>query len=513
MANLSFQRRFGAVMTMVTVFGNLIAGFVVTPLMLRIMGQSQFAMYSLTGFILGYLLILDLGFSNTITRWVAKYRSANQLEPQENMLAICILIYCCISAMIVLLGAGIYCLLPVLFAKGLTSDEISLTRTMFVILVANLAVSLPMNSYGAAISGYERFVFLKLVSVIKVPLRALIVICFLLVGYKALAVVIIDTALNFALLVTIFYYAHFVLKIRARLHRFDIGLVRELFQYSVKIFVASIINEIYWRIGPFLLGMYVNSAAVAVYSIAMTFVNLFMQLSIALTSVILPKLTAMHETEAGADAFMSVMIKIGRLQFYLLALILIAFIFVGRQFLSLWAGHGYEQSWNIALIFSALLFVPHIQTTFTVYLQACNRLTARTAILLLSALFNLVINYFFVRAIGLNGITYGTATALLLGNILVLNGYYWLIGLDIKRFFKQAFLKLLPSALLAAAVIAGLMLVLNYCSSDHGWLMLFVRGAIVAIVFMVSSYWLGTDDYEKGFVKRLLVKISNFNKV
>ena len=238
-----------------------------------------------------------------------------------------------------------------------------------------------------------------------------------------------------------------------------------------------------------------------------------MQLSIALTSVILPKLTAMHETEAGADAFMSVMIKIGRLQFYLLALILIAFIFVGRQFLSLWAGHGYEQSWNIALIFSALLFVPHIQTTFTVYLQACNRLTARTAILLLSALFNLVINYFFVRAIGLNGITYGTATALLLGNILVLNGYYWLIGLDIKRFFKQAFLKLLPSALLAAAVIAGLMLVLNYCSSDHGWLMLFVRGAIVAIVFMVSSYWLGTDDYEKGFVKRLLVKISNFNKV
>ena len=49
--------------------------FVYTPVMLRLLGQAEYGLYSLSNSVIGYLTLLSFGFGTTIVRYIAKYRA------------------------------------------------------------------------------------------------------------------------------------------------------------------------------------------------------------------------------------------------------------------------------------------------------------------------------------------------------------------------------------------------------------------------------------------------------
>lgn len=52
------------------------------------------------------------------------------------------------------------------------------------------------------------------------------------------------------------------------------------------------------------------------------------------------------------------MTRIGRIQFYITSLIIIGFITVGKQFIMIWAGEGYEDSYIIAILLLFACYIP-----------------------------------------------------------------------------------------------------------------------------------------------------------
>ena len=65
------QLRAGVIMTYVNIgLGSLIP-FVYTPIMLRLLGQSEYGLYSLANSVVGYLSLLSFGLGSTIVRYVA----------------------------------------------------------------------------------------------------------------------------------------------------------------------------------------------------------------------------------------------------------------------------------------------------------------------------------------------------------------------------------------------------------------------------------------------------------
>ena len=68
------QRRWGAVLSYVNIILTVLVGLLYTPLMLRLLGQSEYGLYSLIGSVVGYLSVLDMGLGNTLVRYTAKNR-------------------------------------------------------------------------------------------------------------------------------------------------------------------------------------------------------------------------------------------------------------------------------------------------------------------------------------------------------------------------------------------------------------------------------------------------------
>ena len=166
-------------------------------------------------------------------------------------------------------------------------------------------------------------------------------IIFLSLGYKAVCMVVITTIFNLVTLSLNLWYCLSKIKIKIIFNQFDYGLLKEISYYSLWIFLCAIIDRIYWSSGQFILGMYVSTSAVAIYALGIQFQGIYMGFSSAITSVLLPKVTSMVSNNTDNGELSDLFVKVGRIQFSLLGIIIFGFILFGKEFIILWAGNDY----------------------------------------------------------------------------------------------------------------------------------------------------------------------------
>ena len=63
------QRRVGAVLSYVYIAVNMLVMLVYQPIVLRILGSSEYGLYQLTASVINYLTVMDLGFGNGIVQY------------------------------------------------------------------------------------------------------------------------------------------------------------------------------------------------------------------------------------------------------------------------------------------------------------------------------------------------------------------------------------------------------------------------------------------------------------
>ena len=81
----STQRKSGAILSYVSIIVNTLIQLLYTPLLIRMLGQSEYGLYSLVASIIGYLTIMDLGFGNAIIVYTAKYRAQGKKEEEQKL--------------------------------------------------------------------------------------------------------------------------------------------------------------------------------------------------------------------------------------------------------------------------------------------------------------------------------------------------------------------------------------------------------------------------------------------
>lgn len=90
--NDSIERKRGAILSYVSIIISTIVQLLYTPLLIRMLGQSEYGLYSLVSSIIGYLTVLDLGFGNAIIVYTAKYREQKNIKKNKNFM-VCSLLY------------------------------------------------------------------------------------------------------------------------------------------------------------------------------------------------------------------------------------------------------------------------------------------------------------------------------------------------------------------------------------------------------------------------------------
>ena len=500
------QLKAGVVLNYVVIFLNTVVGLLYTPYMLRMMGQSEYGLYSLVASVIAYLTVLDLGFGNAIVRYTAKFRAEKKTEEQYEMFGMFFLLYLVIGIIAFGIGLGLYFNVDTLFGNTMTAVELGRARIMMLLLVANLAFTFPMSIWGSIIQAYEDFVFQKSLNIIRIILNTAVMICLLHFGYKAVAMVVVQTIFNVLTLVINFIYCRRKLNIHIyfRFKHFHWGFLKEVAIYSFWIFLNAIIDRVYWSTGQFVLGAMVGTVAVAVFAIAIQLEGMYMQFSTAISSVFLPKVTAMVATNRSRKEISDLFIRTGRIQYIVLAYILSGFIIFGRQFIELWAGAGYSDAYIISLLFFIPLTVPLIQNLGITILQARNEMKFRSVLYIIIALVSLAMQIVLTRFFGGIGCAMGVSGALVVGQILIMNVYYRRRqDLDIKTFWKE----ISKMSIIPIVLIFSSMLVIRHFFALDSWGKLILGIAAFSLVYIPLFFRFSMTDDERNLF------ISMFHKI
>ena len=500
------QLKAGVVLNYVVIILNTVVGLLYTPYMLRMMGQSEYGLYSLVASVIAYLTVLDLGFGNAIVRYTAKFRAEKKTEEQYEMFGMFFLLYLVIGIIAFGIGLGLYFNVGTLFGDTMTAVELDRARIMMLLLVANLAFTFPMSIWGSIIQAYEDFVFQKSLNIFRIILNTAVMICLLHFGYKAVAMVVVQTIFNVLTLVVNFIYCRRKLNIHIyfRFKHFHWGFLKEVAIYSFWIFLNAIMDRVYWSTGQFVLGAIVGTAAVAVFAIAIQLEGMYMQFSTAISSVFLPKVTAMVATNRSRKEISDLFIRTGRIQYIVLAYILSGFIIFGRQFIELWAGAGYTDAYIISLLFFIPLTVPLIQNLGITILQARNEMKFRSVLYIIIALVSLAMQIVLTRFFGGIGCAMGVSGALVVGQILIMNVYYRRRqDLDIKTFWKE----ISKMSIIPIILIFSSMLVIRHFFALDSWGKLILGIAAFSLVYIPLFFRFSMTDDERNLF------ISMFHKI
>lgn len=498
------QLKMGAILSYINILAGLIVGLGYTPVMIRLLGQSEFGLYSLIGSLVAYLSVLDMGLGNTIVRYVSRNRAVGDKKSESELNGLFLAIYSVIGLITLIIGSILYFNVDNMFGATLSVDQIERAKIMMILFIFNIAISFPLGVFASLMQAYERFIFLRIFNIISVLLKPIIALPFLFMGYGAVTLVVTATIINIACLLTNVYYCFKYLDIHFTKGHFEKAFLYEISGYAFFIFLNAVMDRIYYGTGQFILGMVSGTIQVAIYAIAMQFMNMYMQFSGAISGVLLPKVTMMVANGATKVELTNLMIKIGRLQYIIVGYILVMFFLVGKEFIYLWAGENYLSAYEMVLIIMIAALIPLIQNAGIAILQAMNLNRYRMTVYTIIAVINIFTSIILAKLYGGLGCAISTAVAFLISMGLIMNRYYHKrIGIDIPLFWKNI-IHMMPSAFILIILVEIFQMNI---SLEYSWLYFAIKVVIYTLIYMILMYFIGMNGYEKNLCKSIIFKM------
>lgn len=499
----SKNRKLGAILSYVSIIASTLIQLLYTPFLIRNLGQSEYGLYSLVTSVIGYLTILDLGFGNAIVVYTAKYRAQGKYEEEKRLHGMFFIIFCIIGLMAGLIGIILFLNVNNLFGSTMTDIELHKAKIMMLILTFNLVISFVFSIYSSILNAYEKFVYQKIISIANTILRPIIMIPLLFMGYKSIAMVLVITLLNIVALLSNYSYCRNKLNIKIRYCGFDKALFKTILSYSIWIFIGSIIDKINWSVDQFVLGAVSGTIAVSVYAVASNINTLFVNLSTAVSGVLLPKISKMIAQDATNEEITNEFIKVGRIQYLLIFLMASGLTLFGKEFFIAWVGKEYIASYYIALILILPLCIPLIQNLGISIMQAKNMHKFRSILYAVIAVSNIIISIPLAKKYAGIGSAIGTGLSLIIGNGIIINIYYYKkVGINVLKFWKEIIKMTVPNFI----PICVILLLMKFIKL-HGFINVIVFGGIYTVIYCIVCYAISMNEYEKNIINKVFKKI------
>ena len=294
------QLRAGVVLTYLSLGIGYLVSMVFTPVMIRMLGQSEYGLYTLVLSVASYLNLLNFGFGASYIRFYARFKENGTAEDIHRLNGLFLLTFAVIAAVALIAGFVVAANVNLL-EKTLTPDEVSRAAVLIRILSVNLAFTLVASVFTSFITAQERFVFQKSVQIVKNLLSPIGMLVMLLLGYASLGLVTVTLAITVLIDAVNIGYCVKNLGMRFRFRGLQWRLFKEIAVFSSFIFINIVVDQINWNVGNLLLAAYHGTVLVSVFGLASQLNTYYVSFSTAVSSVFVPKVNRLIAQNAQSD--------------------------------------------------------------------------------------------------------------------------------------------------------------------------------------------------------------------
>ena len=498
------QKQWGIVFSYLNLIAGIFVNVFITPLMIVSLGDVHFSLYKVMQSFAGPLSMFNLGISTIVARSIVtcnEINDCNAKREKQNTMAMALISTLVMVVIVCIAGIIMLYLIPNMYGGSYSSEDIDIGQKIFIAFIGSTIFHMLTDAFSGCLLGREKFVFSSFIQLFRTALRLLLWFVLLKMGIGVIGIACVDLLISFVVLVMSGIYAVFILKETPHLYYFDIKRIKEILLFGFSILLQAIINQVNNNADTMILGSCVeDKVIITMYSSALTIYSLYNSLISVISHFFLPKATRLVNCNASGEELTDFVIAPGRFQAVLAVACIFGFALFGKNFISIWIGDKYIDSYWVTLILMIPVTIPLVENAMISVLDASLKRIYRSVTLAIMALINVVVSIFLIRVIGFWGAALGTVISLIVGHGFLMNIYYSkTFQLNISRMFSSIFKGILPAGIVTAVLCIPLAIFLPNT----------ILGFIVKCVSFVLVYFLflllfGFNASEKNKIKRII---------
>ena len=482
-----------------TFFASMAILFFMSPFVIHRLGDTAYGIWVLISSLTGYLSLLDFGISGAVMKYVAEFNAKDNKEKLNKIVSASFLMFLIIGIVTFLITVFISLWVDNIF--NLPGEYQGIAPILVMIIGSNIAIGFPMGVFGGIIRGHQRFDINSLYYFSILVVKSILTVIFIGIGYGILALAIITVVTSFAGYVAQMIIAYKVNpNIKIRLNNLDKGTFKLIFQFSFYMFILSIAATLIFSSNPVIIGYFMVASAITYYSIAAQLIEYTRQLISQMTAVLAPAVS--HLDALGKnERIQEILIRGTRFSLMIALPIGIAFIVMGKPFITLWMGEKYNQSATILTILSISFFGLLSQNISYSILTGIGKLKAVAIQQILTATANIILSAVMVRRYGLAGVAIGMVIPMITAYIFWLPIYITrVVKIPYIKYFREAF----RPPCVAAVPFTCLIIFFRIFLYPENYAVFFSEIASSTILFVICSFYL---CFEMEKRKALLFKL------
>jgi O-antigen/teichoic acid export membrane protein len=310
--------------------------FVLAPVLVRQLGDRVYGLWLLLGSVAIYLGLLDFGIRGSVGRYVAFHRAQGDPNAVTAVFRSGLVMSTAAGVMVLILGFGLErAFVRVFDIPPEVGPEIT---TAFWLVLANLALSLPLSLFDAVLWGAQRFDRLSQIGIPAALLRLIVSWWVVQRGFGLVGLAASTLSLTLMVGAARAIVARRIEPAAFSLARGPLGrAVGDLWGYGLPTFVISVSRMVRLQLVPGIVGWALGSAQVTHYSLSRRLVDYAEAFLVSLTGVLTPTFAALQAR--GDEQRQQVFFTLGGRLSAALAFLFAGFVLLlGSPFLVLWLG-------------------------------------------------------------------------------------------------------------------------------------------------------------------------------
>lgn len=467
--------------------------FFITPFVVHRLGNELYGIWVLVIGLTGYLGLLDFGMRTAIVKYVSEYHAKEDYAELNGMSSTALTLFATI---------GLICWLIAVLFSFFMEDVFNVGTVMqinfFVLLLiigADVFLTFSFMIFQGSIAGFQRYDISVRNGLIAFSLRSVLILLLLGLGYGIVALSIIVLVSNL-----LGYFLNFksCRSICPQLC-YSIGKISRkhlhtLWQYSWKSFVTNISDRIIYYSDTIIIGIFLDPEHITFYAIASSLIIYTRQLILSISGVFVPAISSAHANGAIADIH-QIVVEGSKLILFVLIPIFCILAIMGQEFIRLWMGPGYEETYQVLfiLLISQFLVLSQYGVTLVLYGLAKHEVLAHINMVI--AALNVILSVILVQYWGIIGVALGSAIPLALLRILLIpKRVFKLINMKFGFFYKEIILRGSLVFLLYIVVL----LCLKHTIDASTWFGFISISSISLMVYLVIFYLVGLKTHERS---------------
>lgn len=487
----------------ITMAIGIISQFIVTPILLKIIGNNEYGLYTLVLSVVNYLNLFNFGLGHAYVRFFYKLLKEGNKKKISSLNTTFFLIFLIGGILTTFICLFIY-INPEIILKTESDIQILLKVKKLIFIMSILVFTTFLNIvFNCYLIAKERFIYQNILSLMRAILTPILTIIIVLIGYGINGIALSNVIVGIIILILSIFYCVKKINMTFSFSILKLKILKEIGTFSSFIFLQMIMDQILWNIDLLLLSKYANLEEVARYSIAGQFNGYFVLISVNISKVLVTKVNKIvfsQKIREKNKKLENLMIGVGRIQLYILGFIFITFLLLGKQFIDIWLGKNYIQTYYISIILLGTILLPLSQSIGPEIERAKNKQKFMCVVGILLAIANIFISIPLIKIYGGIGAAIGTGIVLIVGFLIIRNIFYkYLLNLNTLKILKNIY-KIIPALLVF--YISG-RLILSFFIIDK-ILELIIAGVLLSIIYIIVIWFFSFNNEEKQMFRNVL---------